>query len=237
MSTPSNTIQFLDERDDVYLYLIDGQVKTVIKDDYTRVKYKEYNGNRIFYDFGGGWKIQETFNDRIFNCYKDEEVINIRDGNAICRFIESNNKDGYIEYFKTIYLRQHKTEYLEQIIESMGDRVMKIGDRYVVDERFAVDSQGTSYYLADEKSRYNRLWDTNQWKFLCTVADGNNGRDIAKLSIDTPVGMVELDSTCMTIIAKLNFFLKPNVLDTVFYNQLPKYLKDTLMAEYEAKLK
>lgn len=238
MSYPNKSIQFLDERDDVYLYLIDGEVKTIIKDEYTKLKYKSYNGNRIFYDFGDGWKIQETYNDRIFNCYKDDEVINVRDGRSLCQFIEDKNKAGYIEYFKDIYLRQHSTEYLQQIVDSMGDRVTfgRVGNEkgnqiqmWQVDERFAVDDKGTSYYRQSPNGNY---------AFLCTVANGSHshGGHVAKMTIETPIGDCELDEVSMTIMAKLNFFMRPNINDGVFFNQLPKYLKDTLIAEYEAKV-
>ena len=68
------TVTFLDERDGLYIIMRNNKVETVIKDTYSQLKYKTYNGNRIFYDFGDGLKIQETYDDRIFNCYLNEVV-------------------------------------------------------------------------------------------------------------------------------------------------------------------
>ena len=95
----------------------------IIKDTYSQLKYKNYNGNRIFYDFGDGLKIQETYDDRIFNCYLNEVVLNIRDGKKIAEFVLDKNKSGYEQYIKEHYIEQHRTELLDKIIATFNDRV------------------------------------------------------------------------------------------------------------------
>ncbi len=211
------TVTFLDERDGLYIIMRDNKVETITKDTYSLVKYKNYDGNRIFYDFGNGSKVQETYDDGIFNCYLNEVVLNIRDGKKICEFILDKNISGYEQYIKEHYIEQHRTELLDKIISTFDERVTKVKDGYVVDDMFKVDNKGTSYYQTDGSN----------WKFLCTVAQGN----IRKMSIDSPVGVLELDTTCMTILAKIGFFCNPNVEDHVFMNQLPNKIQKLLMDE------
>jgi hypothetical protein len=218
-------VSFLDERDGLYIIMVDGKVKTIVRDAYSQLKYKVYNGNRIFYDFGDGLKIQETYDDRIFNCYIGEAVINIRNGKKIAEFIIDENKSGYELFVKEHYLEQHRTELLDKIISTFNNRVVKVKGGYVVDDMFKVDSKGTSYYLTGVDTL-----DSN-WKFLCTVAQGN----IRKMSIDSEVGLLELDTTCMTILAKIGFFCNPNVHDNVFMNQLPQKIQKLLVEQDKIK--
>ena len=222
-------VSFLDERDGLYIIMIEGKVKTILKDSYSQLKYKTYNGNRIFYDFGDGFKIQETYDDRIFNCYINEVVINIRDGKKIAEFVLDKNKSGYEDYVKEHYLEQHRTELLDKIIATYNDRVVKVKDGYVVDDIFKVDNKGTSYC----KSGVVKLPSAKHgnWKFLCTVAQGN----IRKMSIDSEVGLLELDTTCMTVLAKIGFFCNPNVHDKVFMDQLPQKIQKLLVEQDKVK--
>lgn len=210
--------QYLDERDGVFIVMDKGKVITLTKDDYIDLKLKHYNGKRIFYEFSDGVKIQETYDDRIFNCYYDDVVLNIRDGNKIAQFIKDKNESGYIEYFKEVYLSNHREELLDSIIDTFGDRIRKVRSGYIIDDIFKVDKKGTSYFKTG----------LNNWKFLCTVAQGT----IRKITVPTKIGLLELDSTCMTIVAKIGFFCNPNVEDSVFMNQLPKELQRTLKEEY-----
>ena len=212
-------VSFLDERDGLFIIMVNGKVKTITNDTYSQLKYKTYNGNRIFYDFGDGFKIQETYDNGIFNCYIGEAVLNIRDGKKIAEFVLDKNKSGYEKFIKEHYIEQHRTELLDKVIATFDDRVTKVKDGYVVDDMFKVDNKGTSYFATG----MGTLDDT--WKFLCTVAQGN----IRKMSIDSEVGLLELDTTCMTILAKIGFFCNPNVHDSVFMNQLPQKIQKLLV--------
>ena len=129
------TIQKLKEtQQHLVLPLEDGRVDTVINDEYSKLKYGQYEGNRIFY-----WKlnedgveIAETFDDRIFNCScinKDgkSETIQIRDeySNKLCDIIQKKSKQLYIELYKEIYFAKHKTDLLNELmIESYNGRVV-----------------------------------------------------------------------------------------------------------------
>ena len=236
-------MKLLAKRKNVYVVEDKGKVKTILNDKYNEVKLEHYNGERIFYDFGNGLKVQETYDERIFNCYKNDVIINIRDGGKIAEFILDKNATGYSEYFTAHYYQQHKSEFMDKIIESYGDRVVKIEDGYIVDDLFKVNNQGSSYFFSEiDKGR----WDNQEqvrvhgehakgkegnWHFLCTVAQGK----FLKMSIDSDIGALELDETTMTIIAKINFLLNPNTNDSVFMNQLPESLRKILRAEKDEK--
>jgi hypothetical protein len=230
----------LAERNNVYVVEDNGKIKTLIKDTYTELKLSEnYEGNRIFHDFGNGLSVKETYDERIFNCFNGEVTINIRDGNKIAEFISDSNSAGYEVYFKDHYYKQHRTEFLERVISTYGDRVVKVQDGYIVDDIWKVSNEGSSYYLAQSGHKGNFDTDTvrvhgensqgvvGNWHFLCTVAQGK----FMSMSIDTEIGILELDETTITILAKINFLMNPNVNDSVFMNQLPDKTKKLLIAE------
>ena len=227
------------ERKNVFIVEHNGSVKTLIKDTYTILKLNNYDGNRIFHDFGNGLEVKETYDERIFNCFKNGETINIRDGNKIAEFITDNNSAGYDEYFKEHYYEQHRLEFVDEVIKSYGDRVVKVPDGYLIDTHWKVNNKGSSYYLASQghKGSFDddvvhvhgeeAVGTNGNWHFLCTVAQGN----ILKMSIDTKIGSLELDSTTMTIIAKINYLMNPSVFDMTTMNQLPDNLKKVIEDE------
>ena len=232
-------MKLLAKRKNVYIVEDKGKVKTILNDKYNEVKLEKFDGNRIFYDFGDGLKVQETYDNRIFNCYKGDVIINIRNGVKIAEFIADGNKSGYAEYFTTHYYQQHRTEFLDQVIGSYGERVIKTNDGYIIDDIWKVNNQGSSYYnMENHKGTYDEDEDVRvhgehakgldgNWHFLCTVAQGK----FLKMSIDSEIGALELDETTMTVLAKINFLMNPNVEDNVFMNQLPDKLKKILKDE------
>ena len=235
-------MKLLAKRDKVYLIEDKGKIRTIINDKYTEIKLEQFDGNRIFYDFGDGLKVQETYDERIFNCYKNDVVINIRNGNKIAEFIADNNKTGYAEYFNTHYYQQHKSEFLDKIVGSYGDRVIKVNDGFIVDGVWKVNNQGTSYYhttghtgkfdnYVGRQVHNDTVEDVGtDWHFLCTVAQGR----FMKMSIDTDIGELVLDETTTTIMAKINFLMNPNINDSIFMNQLPDKLRKLLKDEAES---
>lgn len=232
------------ERDNVFIIEDKGKIKTLVKDSYTSYKINNCNGERIFKDFGNGLKIQETYDDRIFNCYKNDEVINIRDGNKIVEFIVDDNSAGYDSYFRQIYYQQHRTEFVDEVMKSYGDRVVKVSDGYVIDDIWKVNNQGSSYYFQEEhKGRFDtydnvRVHGENakgvegDWHFLCTVAQGQ----FLRMSIETKIGALELDETTMTILAKINYLMNPSSFDSTTLGQLPEKLRRVIQDEKVEKI-
>ena len=219
--------QIIAERDNTLILFESGKVKTVPNTLYNQVKYRDFKGDRIFYKFDDNMYIQETFDNGIFNAFVKEETLNIRDSVQLCECIKEHkdhgNSEKYESLFKKLYLVENKEKIMKEMIGVFGDRVETIknkdGISYIVDERFMVDSHGVSHYKKDD----------NSWGFLCTVAQGN----LSKMSISTPIGDIELESTELTIMGKIGFLLAPDVTDHVFLHQLSDKMQDVLKAEVE----
>ena len=227
------TIQILKETPQhLVLHLEDGRVDTVINDEYSKLKYGQYEGNRIFY-----WKlnedgveIAETFDDRIFNCScinKDgkSETIQIRDeySNKLCDIIQKKSKQLYIELYKEIYFAKHKTDLLNELmIESYNGRVVAQKDgSFVIDDVFMVNSKGQAFFISSKRSK------NPQWSSLCIVVQGS----LRSQTIETNVGAIEFDPTLLTIMYKIDYLVSPTVeaisghINNVFMSQLPNWLQ------------
>ena len=170
-------------------------------------------------------QIDETYDDRIFNCTYKDETMQVRKSEDICNAINNKNLDDYALVFKETYYEIHKIELITDLVKrSYGERVKPMNDEtFVIDDRFMVDSKATAHYGTRSSNGH--------WKFLCIVVKGRP----RKKAIKTKIGLVELDDKLLEILAKINFLLYPNVNDTVFTNQLPEWLTKTMIAEREVK--
>ena len=215
-------------RDDHLIVYFNGIIMTKINDSYNRLKYGEFMGNRVAHNFDDEAYVQETYDDRIFNCVYKGERMQIRIADKLCDTIVGRNKEEYIILFKSCFYEAHKIEILTGLVkDSFGDRVkMKPDDSFVIDDRFMVDTHATAHYLKRSKA-----WKDDKWSHLCIVA-----KAVSKKKIKTRVGMVEIDVKLLEILAKINFLLYPNVKDTIFTNQLPEWLMKSLVAEQEVKV-
>jgi hypothetical protein len=172
--------------------------------------------------------VQETYDNGIFNAFVKEETLNIRDSAQLCECIQEHknhgNSEKYESLFKKLYLVENKEKIMKEMISVFGNRVETKSNNdkdvyYIVDDRFMVDGHGVSHYKKDDGS----------WSFLCTVAQGN----LSKMSIATPIGDIELESTELTIMGKIGFLLAPDITDNVFFHQLSGKMQEVLKAEIE----
>ena len=211
-------------RDDHLIVYYNGKIMTKINDSYNNLKYGKYDGNRIFYKFDDEAMIQETYDDRIFNCTYKGETMQVRKSEKICESILDNSIDNYAVVFKETYYEIHKIELITGLIKrSYGERVkLRNDDSFVIDDRFMVDSNATAHYSKKSKK--------DSWEFLCIVVKGRP----RKKSIKTKIGLVELDEKLLEILSKIQFLLYPNMTDGVFTSQLPEWLTKTMTAEREA---
>ena len=211
-------------RDDHLIVYFNGKIMTKINDSYNQLKYGKYEGNRIFYKFNDEAEVQETYDDRIFNCKYKDETMQVRKSEDICNAINNDNLDDYAIVFKETYYEIHKIELITDLVKrSYGERVqLKNDDTFVVDDRFMVDSKATAHYGTRSSDR--------NWKFLCIVVKGRP----RKKAIKTKIGLVELDEKLLEILAKINYLLNPDVNDTILTGQLPEWLLKTLTDEREA---
>ena len=205
---------------------------TKINDNYNNLKYGQYEGERIHYEFNDEAKIDETYDDRIFNCTYKDETMQVRKSEDICQAIMNENLDDYSLVFKETYYEIHRIELITDLVKrSYGDRVvLKNDDTFVVDDRFMVDSKATAHYLKRGQSSKHTMDNDKRWEFLCIVVKGSP----RKKAIKTKIGLVELDEKLLEILSKINFLVNPNINDTVFTSQIPEWLSKTIKDEREA---
>ena len=213
-------------RDDHLVVYFNGKIMTKINDSYNNLKYGKYDGNRIFYKFSDEAEVQETYDDRIFNCTYKEETMQVRKSEDICNAINNDNLDDYAIVFKETYYAIHKIELITDLIKrSYGERVqLRNDDTFVIDDRFMVDDKASAHYSKRNKDSGKR------WEYLCIVVKGRP----RKKAIKTKIGLVELDEKLLEILTKINFLINPNIMDSVFTSQLPDWLSKTLIDEREA---
>ena len=219
-------------RDDHLIVYYNGKIMTKINDSYNNLKYGKYDGNRIFYKFNDEAEVQETYDDRIFNCMYKNETMQVRKSEDICRAINNANLDDYALVFKETYYEIHRIELITDLVKrSYGERVqLKNDNTFVIDDRFMVDDKATAHYGKKGQSHKHTAEKDKRWEFLCIVVKGRP----RKKSIKTKIGLVELDEKLLEILSKIQFLLYPNMTDGVFTSQLPEWLTKTMTAEREA---
>lgn len=216
----------LEERKDLLIIQTNDGVKSVPKTDYCYVKYVVFQGNRIFYTFSEGSKVEETFDDGIFNCTLTGRQIQIRDAVAIAKAIlthtQTKSSEKYEVLFNREFLAEHKYDLLDWFFGSMKTRIERKNDKYVIDGIFAVDGHANAYYLKE----YGRR--DPEWLHLCIVVPGH----LEDKTIETPLGCLTFDKTLQSVVAKVMFLMNPNIKDSVFMRQLPYKIEKQITKRY-----
>ena len=206
-------------------------------DSYNIVKYGTYEANRIFFSFDDKARVEETYNERIFNCYCSyegkEQLLQLRNANEICDHIINKDKESFIELFKEKFYDLNKVQLLQGLIDNnslLKGRVKRTkNDEFIVDDVFKVDSHANTYVMQTHRikdSKRERKWDN-----LCTVLP----RTIKKRIIHTKeIGDVEVDEATLRCLGKIFGLVQPHTWDHVIWNQLPKWLKKIYKDELEA---
>ena len=207
----------VDESDDQFILQTDSGLVPMPKTDYFVLKLKHFDGNRIFYTFGQTTaRVEETFDDGIFNCWHGEHQIQIADGEGIAKIILEKDYDGFFVLFAKWHGIKMQKEIIDAMIRPHGGRIKHVkDDMYEIDNTFAVDSHGVAHYRAED----------SQWRHLCLVAKTS----VKEKTAEFPgLGPVVLNEITQTILAKIMFLLYPKP-DRVFMNQLPEYLKKQVL--------
>ena len=220
-------------RDDHLIVYYKGVIMTKINDNYYNLKYGQYEGERIHFAFNDEAKVDETYDDRIFNCTYKDETMQVRKSEDICNAINNKNLDDYALVFKETYYEIHRIELITDLIKrSYGDRVqLKNDDTFVIDDRFMVDSKATAHYSKKGQNHKHTIDKDKRWNFLCIVV---KAKQLRKRAIKTKIGLVELDEKLLEILAKINYLLNPNMSDSILTSQLPTWLNKTIEDEREA---
>ena len=222
MIQSSSSSPILEERDDLLIIMnSQGQITTVPKTPYYLLKYKQYDGNRISYNFSETVFVKETFDDGIFNCTYGKNLVQIRDFDDVALSIQSHVDTDTLDVFDELFSKKwseiHKEElvtwFLQEFITS--GRISVKHSRYVIDGIFEVDSHGNAYALNKRDKQ------DDQWKSICLVSPSNLApKEMMFKGVPTMV-----DVTTQSIIAKTMFCMNPNTEDHGFMVQLPPKLR------------
>ena len=199
----------LEEMDDLFIVQTDDDVYTLPKNDYFVLKLHHFDGNRIFYDFGkNGARVEETYNDGIFNCYYEKYIIQIADGITVAGIILNKNYEAFVSLFRKWYEIKAQDDIISDLLSQYSDRInfdRKLG-LYIIDDIFGVDMHGVA--MCRTKS--------NNWKSMCLVVQ----RSKQSTEFIMPLGKIAVaNQITQIIISKIMFLLFPKD-DKVFLSQI-----------------
>ena len=202
-------------------------------DSYNILKYESFGGNRVMHTFDNECKVEETYNERIFNCYYKEQLLQLRNANEICEAIISKDNQLFIDLFKKNFYDLNKAQLLQGLVDNnstLKGRVRRTkNDDFIVDECFKVDGHANTYVLEHHYIKNTKR--EKRWRNLCTVVP----RTIKKMNIYTKeIGNVEVDQATLRCLTKIFGLIQPHTWDSVIWNQIPKWLKTIYKDELEA---
>ena len=201
-------------------------------DSYNKLKYGTFQANRIFHEWDSEARVEETFNERIFNCIYKEERLQLRKANDICKAILTKNKEDYVELFKSNYYDLHKAQLLDSLIKdnsTLKGRVKRTkDDEYIVDDVFKVDGRAITYVLDTHRIKNSKR--VKKWNHLCTVI-GKEPR--VREILTKEIGVVKVDKATLKCLAKIFCLIRPHTWDSIIWNQIPKWLQRIYKDEYK----
>ena len=205
-----------------------GKIKTIANSRYYKLKYdpayidKRDDTDRILHKFRSKEMIQETYNEKIFNCMYKSMLVQSRQSEAetVCGFILDNDRIGYAKYIGEKYQVVNCQKLLEQLLEPFKERLKFTRRGVIVDNQYMIKYDGNAM-LKNPPTMHDK------WQSLCLVVDGY----ISKRNIRTVIGVIEMSILLQVIMVKVGFCLKPVITDDVFMNQLPSELQKCLRDE------
>lgn len=218
---------------------IDGKVSTRPNSPYYSLRYFHYKDKRIAYTFDDTSFVQETFNQRIFNCWCDGKRIQLRQdlseklAVAINHHIEFGNLREYKELFEKANTEIPNWEILDFYLRTLTNvRQTKIG--FVIHDSFLIDKVGNAWVatikadhelLGYHETDEDKLNLFKNWQSLCIVMSGHSTKAAEAYLPNEDGKTVYVNNITMTILTKVMFLLKPNMDDFAFTNQLSKDLQ------------
>ena len=219
------TLEVVKVVDDQIRYLDrNGILKVEPNSPYFQLKILHAKGRRIKYTFEKGIRVQETFNEMVFNAEYRGEITQIRPNYAdmLCQAImdhkETGDLSGFDHVFSANYSKVYNKKIIEGVLRQYGERVKVIDDGFVIDDLFIVDRNGSAWvYKDNQKQKIGR----GAGNSLCLVV---NTLPPNQYTDDNSM----IDKNTMTVLAKIWFLLNPNLKDNVFMDQLPEEHKEIL---------
>ena len=206
-------------------------------DTYNIVKYGTFQANRIFHKWNSECRVEETYNERIFNCYYKGQLLQLRKANDICEAILSKDKEIFIDLFKKNYYDLNKAQLLQGLVDdnsTLKGRVKRMKqapycDDFLVDDVFRVDGHANTYVLESHYIKNTKR--EKKWRNLCTTIP----KSLRPMKIHTKeIGYVDVDQATLRCLTKIFGLIQPHTWDSVIWNQLPTWLKKIYKDELEA---
>ena len=199
-------------------------------DSYNRLKYGDYESERVIFRWNEESNVEETYDERIFNCYYKTERLQLRKANDICKAILTKDVELYEEVFKSQYYTLHKAELLAGFIDDnyqLRDRVVRTkDDDFIVDDVFKVDGHANTYVLETHRIKESKR--ERKWRNLCTVISVKN---LPKTLHTKTIGDVKIDTKTLNCLTKIIGLVSPMLWDRVIWNQIPKWLQKIYRSE------
>ena len=203
----------IEERKDMFILQTQDGIQTVPKTHYFVLKFKHFGGNRIFFDFGEkNARIEETYDDGIFNCHYNNHHVQISDSQGISRAVLEKDLNGYFKMFASWHGIEMQVKIIDAMLKPYERRIRKVSSGwYEIDDIFAVDTHGVAHYRTEK----------GDWENLCLVVKDA----VEPKEMDLPaIGPTILNEITQTILAKILFLLFPTN-DSIVMRQLPNYAK------------
>ena len=231
----------LEERKDLFLVQTDDGITTLPKNPYFILKLSRFDGNRIFHEFRGNARVEETYDDGIFNCFLDNESVQITDSQGIAEAVLQKDYDLFKKLFTdwftieqqkeiiAVFLKQHAARIKTVLIAGENNTAAGVSKHTIPfsskqlhgkndDIMIGYEIDGEFIVDAHGMAYYRKK---DYLHSLCVVVQSA----LEPKSAEIPgMGTVTLNEITQIIIAKVLFFLYPRR-DGVFMSQLPDALK------------
>lgn len=212
-------MKILEIRDELVIAEVNGNVTTRPNTPYYAMKFGKYENKRIAYTFDDTCFIQETYDDRIFNCWCDGERLQLRQDLAdslmgsITKAEMYRNVMSYRDLFTAAFNENTDTEILHVYLKHYKD-VKQVEDGFVIYGIYKIDYKGNAYLKRVEG---------DGWNSLCIVMQHSGHSSAAESGeLEDSLGnMRKVGAITMTIIAKVLFLLDPESQEKGFLRQLP----------------
>jgi hypothetical protein len=203
------------------LTILDQNKKVIIRNinEYNIMKYEDFKGKQIKKTLNKYCKVEETFNDGVFNVFLKGHKLQSHNKIEICKrlkfCIDNDTIDPIVELFESEIKEELNQMFFDQVLEPFMNRIKITEEKeIIIDDIFKIDMNGQAYFKNANK----------KFMSLCIVA----GSQEFKHAITHALGKFKVDFRTIEIYYKILFLLYPNKSDRVFYNQLPKHIKEVL---------
>lgn len=200
-------MKILEIRNELVIAEVDGNITTRPNSPYYTLKYTTYENARIAYTFGLGQYIQETYDDRVFNCWCNGKRLQLRQdlANRLAECIQKHEWTGECEYealFEEAYNENPDMEILNIYLRNYKDVQFIKHEGFIIHGLFKIDLKGNAHVrdsLEDE------------WHSQCIVmkeqgySSAKTGCEVA----DDDGVMREINALTMTILSKVLFMREP----------------------------